>query len=67
MASPLRLVGTRSRRDPTWHVSKLVFGFSHDAHGRPADMSFLFASMDVPRRIARSASLPWGARPYTLC
>jgi hypothetical protein len=40
-------------RDPAWHVSKLVFGLLPWPLTRVQRIWHLFASMDVPRRIAR--------------
>jgi hypothetical protein len=41
--------------DPAWHVSKLVFGFSHGRSCVYGDMAFV---RDVPRRIAWERVLP---------
>ena len=40
-------------RDPAWHVSNLVFGLLPWPLTRVQGIWLLFASMDVPRRIAR--------------
>jgi hypothetical protein len=45
-------------RDPAWHVSKLVFGLLPWPLTRVQRIWHLFASMDVPRRIARER-VPW--------
>ena len=42
-------------RDPAWHVSKLVFGFSHGRFTRVQRIWHLFAFTDMPRRIARES------------